>query len=264
MSAATAPGGAVRLRSGRWGTWFRSWERQQESYNRARERRFTAMLDIVAASVPPRFVALDLGCGPGSLSYRLLRRFPQARCVAVDFDPVVLRIGQGALGTAGGRLTWTPADLRDPGWSRALPVRRFDVALSTTALHWLEERTLARLYRDLSRYLRPGGIFLDGDRFPWGSKEPVLARLAERVRSLGSGAEGRKHGWDRWRAWWAAAERDPELRPLFAERERSGRQHPKNGDASLAFHRRALLRAGFSPVEVVWRSHENGILYARR
>ena len=78
-----------------YAAWLARWDDQQESFNPNRERRFEAMFDILEAWLPRRFTALDLGCGPGSLSARLLRRFPAARVVAVDFDPVVLRIGQG-------------------------------------------------------------------------------------------------------------------------------------------------------------------------
>ncbi len=67
-----------------------------------REQRFTTMLDVLAAVLPERFVAIDLACGPGSISQRLLSRFPQARCVAVDFDPILLQIGQHVL-----RIGWS-------------------------------------------------------------------------------------------------------------------------------------------------------------
>ncbi len=117
-----------------------------------------------------RFTALDLGSGPGSLSARLLRRFPRGRSVAVDYDPVSLRVGQGALGSSGGRLQWVDARLGHPGWTERLPRRRYDAALSTTALHWLTAPALGRLYRDLHGLLRPGGVLLNGDHLPWESR----------------------------------------------------------------------------------------------
>ncbi|HYA11320.1 MAG TPA: class I SAM-dependent methyltransferase [Thermoplasmata archaeon] len=256
----------TRTRAG-WLRWYRSWEVQQEHLNRNRERRFSAMLDVVAASLPARFVAVDLGCGPGSLSARLLTRFPRARCVAVDHDPVVQRIGRGALGTFGGRLTWADADLGTVGWDRALPQGRFDVALSTTALHWLDRTRLVRLYHDLHRRLRPGGVVLNGDRLPWGEERPALSRLAGKVRDVRlrrAGRPRRGDGWGVWRSWWSAAERDPELAPLFALRAERRCRHPRHGDLPLSVHVRALRRAGFRDVDVVWRDLEDGILLARR
>src|SRR5581483_11261137 len=95
-----------------WATWLRRWDAQQSGYVVDREERFAAMLDAVAALLPAEFVALDLACGPGAISQRLLRRFPEARCVATDLDPVLLALGQGALGDWGGRLRWIEADIR--------------------------------------------------------------------------------------------------------------------------------------------------------
>ena len=247
-----------------WRRWYLRWEAQQESFNPLREARFTVMLELLAASLPARFTALDLGCGPGPLAVRLLRRFPRARCVAVDHDPVVLRVGEGAWGSFGGRLRWKDADLGRPGWADRLPLRRFDVALSTTALHWLDRRALPPFYRELGRALRRGGLFLNGDRLPWGDDEPELSRLAERVRRVRWHGASPASEWAAWRAWWDDAEHDPELAPLFPERARRQSQHPEHGDEPLSSHLRALRRAGFARADVVWRDLENAILLARR
>lgn len=247
-----------------WRRWFLRWEAQQESFNPLREARFSAMLDVLQARLPSRFTALDLGCGPGALSLRLLQRFPRAQCVAVDHDPVVLRVGEGAWGSFGGRLRWVDADLGRPGWADALPFRRCDAALSTTALHWLDARALPRFYRELARALRRGAVFLDGDRLPWGRDDPELARLAERVRKVRFRGVRLDREWSAWKAWWDAAERDPELGKLFPERVRRHSQHPQHGDEPLSAHLRGLRRAGFARADVVWRDLENAILLARR
>ncbi len=247
-----------------WRRWYDAWEAQQDRFIPNRERRFRTMLDLVEAQLPARFVAIDLGCGPGALSARLLRRFPRAGCVAVDQDPVVLKVGEGALGSVGGRLSWVDASLGSPGWTDALPVRKFDVALSTTALHWLSPTRLRRLYQDLGRLLRRGGLFLDGDRIAWAPEEPELARLAEKVRQVRFPGAQRSGEWAGWEAWWRRAEKDPELGPLFPIREARGTAHPKHTEPSLAFHVRALRRGGFRRAEVVWRDLENVILWARR
>ncbi|HET6445064.1 MAG TPA: class I SAM-dependent methyltransferase, partial [candidate division Zixibacteria bacterium] len=64
------------------------------------------MLDVLDALLSEKFLAIDLACGPGSLSQRLLARFPKAHCISVDLDPVLLAVGQGALGTMNGRRPW--------------------------------------------------------------------------------------------------------------------------------------------------------------
>src|SRR2546422_10781828 len=97
--------------------WLARWDLQQESYNPSRERRFNAMFDVLGANLPRRFTAIDLGCGLGSLTARLLRRFPAARVVAVDFDPVILRVGQRALRDLSRRIAWVDADLGARRWT---------------------------------------------------------------------------------------------------------------------------------------------------
>jgi len=247
-----------------WATWLRRWDDQQESFNPDRERRFSTMFDIAEAAVGRRFRALDLGCGPGSLTVRMLRRFPSARCVAVDYDPVALKVGAGALGSYRGRLRWVDAKLGRSGWTDRLPHRRFDVAFSTTALHWLKAKDLRQLYLDLGRLIRPGGVFLNGDHLPWGSGDSRLSRLAESVRRVRFRGASLDSEWTAWRQWWEDAEKIPALKPLFRVREERQSQHPKDGDLPMDVHVRALRRAGFREVAVVWQDLENRILFAQR
>lgn len=223
------------------------------------------MFDILEAVLPPRFRALDLGCGPGSLAARLLRRFPKATVVAVDFDPVVLRIGREALGDQGGRLSWVEADLAEASWARGLPERRYDAALSTTALHWLAPRSVERLYRDLHLRLRPGGLFLNGDYLPWGASARRLHRLANRVRSVRFSGVSLQGEWAGWNRWWKHVGRLPELRRELAVRgSRFSGSHPHHREVDAEFHLRALRRAGFREAEVVWQDLENRTVLAVR
>ena len=248
-----------------WRALLRSWDAQQQTYLPNRERRFAAMLDAVGAAVPKRFTALDLGCGPGSLSVRLLRRFPSARVIAVDYDPVTLRIGRGALGSFGGRLTWVDTKIGAPGWTERLPRRRIDAAVSTTALHWLPKASLRALYRDLGHLLPRGGVFLNGDHIPWGPGSRGLSRLAETVWRQKFRGVSRKRECSAWKEWWERAERLPALRPYFEEQKRRSAQHPKHTESPpLEFHVRALRRAGFREVDVIWQSFTNRVLFARR
>jgi trans-aconitate methyltransferase len=172
-----------------WPDWLRRWDRQQEGYVPEREARFTAMFDVVAALLPPSFVALDLACGPGSLSQRLLERFPQAHAIAVDVDPVMLAVGKGAMGTVDGRLRWVDADLASPAWADELGGQRIDVALSSTAMHWLPPEPLTRLYprpRPHAATRRPGA-----HRRPPGLRTAATHLLVPQRRKPGARVVGR-------------------------------------------------------------------------
>ena len=100
--------------------WIERWDRQQEVYMPDREDRFTALIDAVeAGSGRPDPLVLDLGCGPGSLAVRLLRRLPAATVVAVDADPVTLSLGRAGYASVPG-LRFVDVDLRTTGWASKL------------------------------------------------------------------------------------------------------------------------------------------------
>ncbi|HEY6237843.1 MAG TPA: class I SAM-dependent methyltransferase [Thermoplasmata archaeon] len=245
--------------------WLARWDRQQEGYVPSRDRRFEAMFDVLEAQLPPAFHALDLAAGPGSLSARLLRRFPKARVTAVDFDPVLLHIGRHAHPAVGGRLNWLDADLRTPDWSRTLKAGSLDAVLSTTALHWLPAPTLARLYRDLGPLVRTKGVFLNGDYLPSDAEPTALRGIGNRVHDLREERlfEGAQR--ESWDEWWARLESETSLAGLFEERRRRF-PTPHGGEAEVSFetHAAALRSAGFDPVGVVWQEFSDRIILAVR
>ncbi len=90
-----------------WQAWQRSWDRQQEWYMPDREERFRIMLDMVEALVGTAPRVLDLACGTGTITARLLARFPEATSTGVDLDPALLAIaGAPSPATTGSR--WSP------------------------------------------------------------------------------------------------------------------------------------------------------------
>lgn len=247
-----------------WGDWLRRWDRQQTRYLPFREERFNAMFDAVDALLPPDFVALDLGCGPGSLSQRLLERFPQARVIAVDQDPLLLAMGQGALGDIDGRLRWIDANLRELSWRQRIGVASVDVALSTTALHWLPPDQLVRLYTELGTLIRPDGLFLDGDHMAYAPGMESFARVRDMVSKRAERA-AEQDGAESWRGWWDAITREPALADLVAERERR-LPESAHGDFELTYdlHAAALGNAGFRSVGVLWQRLDDRVLLAVR
>lgn len=194
-----------------WSELMSSWDSQQQGYLPRREERFRRMFDAIDVLVGGEFLALDLACGPGSISQRLLERFPSARCVAVDVDPVLLAVGQGALGSVDGRLRWAERDLRDHDWSSGLSEEDFDVVLSTTALHWLTPPQLVVVYRQLAAIVRPGGIVLNGDHMPFERSQPSLARLTRVLEARDEERAFEHGGIENWKRWWARLEQVPEL-----------------------------------------------------
>lgn len=243
--------------------WRRRWDRQQDGLLPRRGVRFGAIVDALGLALGPRFRVLDLGCGTGSLSERILARYPRARAVALDYDPVLLAIGRKGLGELGGRLTWVETDLRRPGWEEALPVGRFDAVVSSTALHWLTRRELGRVYEGIAVRLRPGGLFLNGDWIAFGPSSSHFRSIARRA-----GTHPRSRPAPRaesWGAWWQAALHDPYLtREAKLHRVRFPHAHSRVETPDLPGHVRLLRRAGFREVEIVWSIWQNRVLAAVR
>ena len=258
--------------------WIERWDTQQTGYVPHREERFTALIDVVAAAAgrdDP--LVLDLGCGPGSLSVRLLDRLPAATVVAIDADPVLLALGQVATAGRPG-LRFADLDLREPGWTAALDLDRpADAAVSTTALHWLGEDELAALYAELATVLRPGGVLVNGDHL--ADDAPTLARLgdalldAERQRQYPGWAKDTRDAQDakdaseqpeNWTDWWSAVLADPNLAgPVAqrADRQRLPAHHTAESEV-LRMHVAGLQAAGFSEIGTIWQHGASRLLCA--
>lgn len=248
-----------------WQTWLQRWDVQQTGYLPDREARFNVMLDALEMLLPPDFLALDLACGPGAISQRLLQRFPQARCIAVDLDPFLLALGQGALGDMQGRLRWVEADLNQPAWIDILGATPVDAVLSTTALHWLSGDALARVYHQLAGCLRPGGLFLNGDNMRFAPHLETFNRLAERHKKQVYAASFEAQGTEDWEQWWIAARAEVAFADLLAAREARFANRQRDWiNASLDFQIGALQEAGFREVSTIWQHINNRVLMAVR
>lgn len=242
------------MREPDWAGLLKSWDEQQDSCIPNRQVKFEAMLDVLEACLPSSFKALDLGSGPGSLSLRLLRKFPKASVVAVDFDPVLLKIGQEALKRYGRRIGWVDADIGAVGWRSHLPSHKFDAVVSSTAIHWMDKERLRRLYGDLAKILRKRGVFLNGDVMPWGRGMSRLHKIAEEIRYS-------RHGtleveFAPWQRWWEKVEKEEEeLTAKFGERkERFALSPASEGMLPIEYHVRMLRDAGFSEVDAIWQN----------
>lgn len=242
-----------------WRAWQDSWDRQQEWYMPDREERFRVMLDMVEALTGPAPRVLDLACGTGSITKRLLDRFPDAVSTGVDLDPALLAIAEGYF-DGDDRVTFVRADLADPQWVRALPYESYDAVLTATALHWLRLEPLAALYRQLGGLVREGGVFMNADRM----HDPSTPRInaAERAHRHAAMDRAKDSGALDWAAWWELAAKDPVLAAPTAERFAIYGEHAEGDTPSLDWHARTLREAGFAEARAVWSSPSDALVLA--
>jgi SAM-dependent methyltransferase len=126
----------------------------------------------VAASLPPRPVVIDLGCGPGLFLRDLGERYPQATLYGYDVTPAMIAHGQ-QLPTTGPRPILTVHDVA----TQPLPHAPGTVHLvvMTSVLHVLDEPL--PVLAEIRRVLAPGGLFMLHD---W-VRHPLKTYLERRM-----------------------------------------------------------------------------------
>ena len=139
-------------------------------------------IDTVCGVIPPApdgAVIVDVCCGEGLLSGALARRFPRAEVHALDGSQKMLASARRRLEAAGAAHRVAVIDLARRDWRAFdMPVHAF---VSSLAVHHLDGPAKARLFRDLTAALAPGGVL-------------VICDLVEAQRE--TGRELWKRHWD--------------------------------------------------------------------
>jgi len=135
-----------------------------------RARPFAELLARIGAEAPSTVV--DLGCGEGSLTASLARRWPGARVTGLDSSPEML--AAAAAEARPGRVEFTLGDVRT--WSPTGPV---DVVVSNAVLHWVPAHD--RLLTGWAGRLTPGGWL--AVQVPGNFRAPTHALLADLCRA---------------------------------------------------------------------------------
>lgn len=107
------------------------------------------------------FQVLELACGAGLLAGALLERFPNCTVYGLDGSHEMLATARQHLAGFGERFQPGKFDLARQDWRAPEP--RYQVVVSSLAIHHLDDEGKAQLYRDVAAMLRPGGAFLIAD-----------------------------------------------------------------------------------------------------
>jgi SAM-dependent methyltransferase len=214
---------------------------------------------MVEALVGPRPRVLDLACGTGSITARLLARFPEATSTGLDLDPALLTIAGGTFADDE-RVTLVTADLKDPDWPSKLPYDSYDAVLTATALHWLHSEPLAALYGRIAGLVRDGGVFMNADHMIDETTPRINA--AERAQRHAHMDRAKRDGALDWAEWWQVAAEDPVLAGPTARRFEIYGEHADGDTPSAAWHARVLREQGFGEARPVWCSPSDTLLLA--
>lgn len=235
--------------------WLESWDRQQERYLPDREERLWFLIGMVtAAPLTEELRVLDLACGPGSLTQRLVAARPDAEIVAVDLDPVLLTIYR----SVHPKITVVEGDLRREDWMEAI-AGDFDAVMTATALHWMTGPQIRRVYIELARMLRPGGVFVNADHAPLDGTPELARRCSNIFDQETQSLSADRHDWE---SWWSEVAQHPTLGRLLPERNRRFADRGDEFAPSADWHISALADAGFVEQNVVWRRGRDAIIAA--
>lgn len=123
----------------------------------------------------PETLLLDLGCGPGNISFRLAERFPAARVVGIDGASAMLQVAEQrrlALRPAGGRLSFFCHTLPSPALEQGELAGCGAALVSNSLLHHLHDPTV--LWQSLRALAAPGAFVYLKDL-----RRPATAAAAE-------------------------------------------------------------------------------------
>jgi ubiquinone/menaquinone biosynthesis C-methylase UbiE len=154
--------------------------------NRRGERPFQRLLDRIDRAgglhVPPNSTILELGTGNGNLSVLLFQRYHPARILATDYDPEQVAVARQSLTRKFGGIP-SAFTIETADASRLqYPDRSFDLVTAHLMLHHVgpvseEQRAIG----EITRVLRPGGLFLYVEMIRKKLVREELARIGYRV-----------------------------------------------------------------------------------
>jgi SAM-dependent methyltransferase len=148
-------------------------------HDSARDPERRPLLQQMLSSAPFARLAelkvLDVGAGYGVVTEEVLAAFPAARVTLQDYSQAMLDQARRRLADHSDRLFYILCDLLDPSWPQHVG-GPFDLAVSAIVLHNLGGREkIFACYPAIHGLLRPGGYFLNCDRFVDGVEEHLTA-----------------------------------------------------------------------------------------
>ena len=111
--------------------------------------------EAAAATTPQARHVLDVGCGAGNYTLKLLERLPNLDATLIDLSqPMLDRAGERVSQATAGRITMIRGDIRE----LEFPDGKFDIVLAAAVLHHLRtDEEWRQVFTAFHRALRPGG-----------------------------------------------------------------------------------------------------------
>ncbi|AFZ42294.1 Methyltransferase type 12 [Halothece sp. PCC 7418] len=201
---------------------------------------YDEMLSAIALCVPSNSTRiLELGCGTGELTVKVLQQCPNAQLVAVDYSPRMIDFVANKLDYQGEGDRVKTLQLDFGAWANdeadSEVGSNFDAIISSLAIHHLTDEMKGKLFQKVARSLNPNGQFWNAD--PLLPEFPELSDIYQQSRQ-------------RW-----AEKQGYDLEAVRSQIGKSDTQGYSSQDqlATLDDHLQMLNDAGFSKTAVIWK-----------
>ena len=203
------------------------------------------------SSIPYLQQVVELGCGEGLLSEKVLNQFPEAKVTGMDLSPLMLEKTRVRLSAFGSRFATVAFDLGAMQWRSQLG--KVSAFISSLAIHHLDDGQKKSLYQDLFDHLIDNGMV-------------VIADIVRPLSNIGHEIAG-----DLWDRYVKQKSESLHQQAAYKTFKGEGWNHfqnpgldPIDKPSSLLDQLLWLLEAGFKEVDVYWMYAGHAIFAGRK
>ena len=125
--------------------------------------RYQEMMEAIIEAIPfskqDKLKIIDLGCGTGNLTQKIIAAYPNADVTCIDMAENMLKMVKAKLKRKRNVSFWL-GDIRNFDYSG-----KYDVIVASMVLHHIDQKDKVRFYRKLYNTLSKGGVFYVMDIF---------------------------------------------------------------------------------------------------
>ncbi|MDE4078866.1 class I SAM-dependent methyltransferase [Methanosphaera sp. Vir-13MRS] len=188
-----------------------------------------ALINAIPDQKSPR--VLDLGCGTGNITEKVLKRFPDAKITCLDVSDKMIDIAKEKLSD------YDNIEYVNGDFTIVDIIDKYDAIISSLALHHIpSDEEKKEMYQHIYDALNVGGVFYNADVIKPNSEYNQI--LNEKMNDKYM----EEHG-------------------VSNEQKTSHKQDRENNDvpSTLVTHIKLLEEVGFEQIDVIWKYYANAV-----
>jgi len=141
--------------------------------------------EILAAFSPSNKMleVLEGGTGTGLTTFRILNAKDNIRVTTIDNEEKTLNQAKEILKEKGDKIKFVNDDLLK--FLKLCPDNQFDAFVSAYVIHNLKPDYRLELFKEISRVLKTGGIFINADKYAYDDKKLQNEALQNQIKAFG-------------------------------------------------------------------------------